>query len=95
MIWDNLTKYCEWSDRPLAPEEIAEIASVRVVKSLNRDTLEVTLKSGGIVYLGIEGPIVEPIDLSKSTIRTYQREINGKMTELYRIILSSLLFLSI
>lgn len=87
MIWDNLTKYCEWSDRPLAPEEIAGIASVRVVKALYRDTLEVTLKSGGIVYLGIEGPIIENINLSESLIRTYQREIDGKMTEVYRIIL--------
>lgn len=84
---DLLTKYCEWSDRPLAPEEIAEVASVRVVKVLNSNTLEVTFSNRDIVYLGIEGPVKENINLSESIIRTYRIEINGEMAELHRIIL--------
>lgn len=84
---DLLTKYCKWSIRPLTPEEIAEVASVRVVTVLNSNTLEVTFSNRDIVYLGIEGPVKENINLSESIIRTYRIEINGEMDELHRIIL--------
>lgn len=87
MIWDDLIKDCEWSDRPFTSEEIAEVASMKVVEVLDKGTLQVLTKSGSVVYLGIEGPVVEPIDLSKATIRTYQKDMYGRKVKWHRVIL--------